>query len=76
MTEQQMRLIKKCKEAGHGWRKFAESVERQGKCTPKQMDVLIGMSLRLDTFQMRLPRGGGYKNNITDCEIMSFGLYI
>ena len=76
MTEQQMRLIKKCKEAGHGWRKFAESVERQGKCTPKQMDVLIGMALRLDTFQMRLPRGGGYKNDITDCEIMSFGLHI
>ena len=76
MTEQQMRLIKKCKEAGHGWRKFAVNVEKQGFCTPKQMDVLIGMALRLDTFQMRLPRGGGYKNNITDCEIMSFGLHI
>ena len=76
MTEQQMRLIKKCKEAGHGWRKFAVNVEKQGFCTPKQMDVLIGMVQRLDTFQMRLPRGGGYKNNITDCEIMSFGLYI
>lgn len=75
-TKQQRSLIDRCKKAGFGWRKFAESVERSGKCSDKQHAVLIRMVLRLDTFQMRLPSGGGYKNNITDCEIMSFGLHI
>ena len=75
-TEQQRSLIARCKGAGFGWAKFAESVERSGGCSPKQQDALIRMVQRLDTFQMRLPSGGGYNNNINDCEIMSFGLHI
>jgi hypothetical protein len=76
MTDEQQALIDRCKAAGFGWRKFAESVERSGQCSTKQHDALIGMIQRLDTFQMRLPSGGRYKNDITDCEIMSFGLHI
>jgi hypothetical protein len=76
MTNEQQALIDRCKAAGFGWRKFAESVERSGQCSKKQHDALISMVQRLDTFQMKLPSGGRYKNNITDCEIMSFGLHI
>jgi len=76
ITDEQRVLIDRCKRAGFGWRKFAESVESGGGCSPKQHAALIGMVQRLDTFQMRLPSGCGYKNNINDCEIMSFGLHI
>lgn len=73
-TERQQRLIDHCKSAGFGWRKFAESVERSGKCSPKQEDTLITMKQRIDTAKMQ---GKSYgKNNINDCEIMSFGLHI
>ena len=60
--------------AGYGWRKFAESVERSGTCSPKQEDVLIGMVQRIDTAERHFKSYG--KNNINDCEIMSFGLHI
>lgn len=43
LTERQIRLISKCKSAGYGWRKFAESVEKQGFCTHKQEEKLVEM---------------------------------
>ena len=73
-TERQQRLIDRCKKTGYGWRKFAESVERSGKCSPKQEDALIGMVQRIDTAECQFRSYG--KNNINDCEIMSFGLHL
>ena len=77
-TERQQRLIDHCKSAGFGWRKFAESVERSGKCSLKQEDTLITMKQRID--QAEAVKAGKFKsygkNNINDCEIMSFGLHI
>ena len=78
LTEKQLSLILVCKKAGFGWRKFAESVERNGKCTAKQEDVLCTMKQRIDQFEaVKAGRFKSYgKNNINDCEIMSFGLHI
>ena len=77
-TEKQQRLIDRCKKTGFGWLKFAESVERSGKCSPKQEDALCRMVQRID--QAEAVKAGKFrsygKNNINDCEIMSFGLYI
>lgn len=73
-TERQLKLIDVCKEAGFGWRKFAESVERSGQCSPKQEDTLCTMKQRIDTANTNFKSYG--KNNINDCEIMSFGLHI
>ena len=36
-------MIDRCKSAGYGWRKFAESVEKQGSCSDKQDSVLVSM---------------------------------
>lgn len=78
ITERQRGLIERCKKAGFGWRKFAESVERSGQCSPKQEDTLCTMTQRID--QAEAVKAGKFKsygeNNINDCEIMSFGLHI
>ncbi len=77
-TKRQRDLIDFCKKAGFGWRKFAESVERSGKCSTKQEDTLCTMKQRID--QAEAVKAGKFrsygKNNINDCEIMSFGLHI
>lgn len=73
-TERQQRLIERCKKTGYGWRKFAESVERSGSCSSKQEDALITMVQRIDTAECQFKSYS--KNNINDCEIMSFGLHI
>jgi hypothetical protein len=77
-TEQQRRLIDFCKAAGFGWRKFAESVEQSGKCSSKQEETLCIMKQRIDQYEaVKAGRFKSYgKNNISDCEIMSFGLHI
>lgn len=83
-TERQRELIDYCKKAGFGWKKFAESVELSGKCSPKQEDTLCSMKRRIDhakavksgKFKSYSNSKSYYKHNITDCEIMSFGLYI
>lgn len=74
ITERQKGLIDRCKKTGYGWRRFAESVEQSGKCAPKQEDSLIDMVLRIDTAERQFKSYS--KNNINDCEIMSFGLHI
>ena len=73
-TEQQQWLIDRCKKTGFGWRKFALNVERQGLCTYKQEQTLIAMVQRIDTAETNFKSYG--KNNINDCEIMSFGLHL
>ena len=73
-SERQRHLIDRCKKTGYGWRKFAESVERSGSCSPKQEDTLIMMVQRIDTAERQFKSYG--KNDINDCEIMSFGLHI
>jgi hypothetical protein len=73
-TERQRGLIDCCKKAGFGWRKFAESVERSGACSAKQEDTLCRMKQRIDTAACQFKSYS--KNNINDCEIMSFGLHI
>ena len=73
-TERQRNLIDFCKKAGFGWSKFAESVECSGKCSAKQEDTLCIMKQRIDTAACQFKSYG--KNNINDCEIMSFGLHI
>ena len=73
-TERQQRLIERCKKTGYGWKKFAESVERGGSCSPMQEDTLIKMVQRIDTAERQFKSYS--KNNINDCEIMSFGLHI
>ena len=77
-TERQQRLIDQCKKAGFGWSKFAESVERSGKCSAKQEDTLCTMKQRIDLAEaVKAGKFKSYgKNNINDCEIMSFGLNI
>jgi len=77
-TDKQQRLIDRCKKTGYGWRLFAESVERSGKCSSKQEDTLCSMVQRID--QAEAVKAGKFKsygkNNINDCEVMSFGLHI
>lgn len=73
-TEQQRSLIDRCKMAGFGWRKFAESVERSKSCSLAQENTLIKMVQRIDTAERQFKTYS--KNNINDCEIMSFGLHI
>jgi len=79
-TEQQLCMIKICKKAGYGWEKFATNVEKQGYCSPKQDDVLCSMSQRIDNALLlksrNLKKRKWYKNDISDCEAMSFGVYI
>ena len=43
----QLSYIEKCKSAGWGWKKFAESVEVSGSCTQKQEDTLFSMCCRI-----------------------------
>lgn len=78
LTERQQSLIDQCKKAGFGWKQFAESVERSGKCSPRQEDTLCTMKQRIDQAEaVKAGRFRSYgKNNINDCEIMSFGLHI
>ena len=51
MTETQQALISKCKATGHGWAKFAKSVEAQGFCSPKQEATLEKMVWRITNHQ-------------------------
>ena len=74
-TERQSELIAFCKTHGYGWRKFAESVEKSGRCTQRQEDVLCTMKQKIQAAKNNKTRGYG-KNSINDCEIMSFGLYL
>lgn len=53
-TEDQQRLINHCK--GYGWRKFAESVEKQEKCSPKQEKTLHSMVEQISLQQERSNR--------------------
>jgi len=77
-TEKQLKLIKRCKETGYGWKEFAVSVESQGRCSPKQEEVLVRMVKRIRKYEKWVysigPRRHSY--SISDCEIMSFGLHI
>jgi hypothetical protein len=77
-TERQRGLIDCCKKAGFGWRKFAESVESSGQCSPKQEDTLCTMKQRID--QAEAVKAGKFKSygksDINDCEIMTYGLHI
>ena len=77
-TERQRSLIDFCKKAGFGWQKFAESVERSGRCSPRQENTLCSMEQRITLVEAgKAGRFKSYgKNNINDCEIMSFGLHI
>jgi len=73
-TKRQIDLIAFCKSAGHGWKRFAESVEHRGKCSPKQEDTLCIMKQRIELAKVKFKNQR--KHNINECEIMSFGLYI
>lgn len=41
------------KSCGYGWAKYAESVEKQGNPSKKQLDMLKSMVRRVSTFQKR-----------------------
>lgn len=43
------RLIAYLKSVGFGWAKFAESVERSGRCSPRQLETLRSMEQRVRT---------------------------
>ena len=80
-SKTQQNVIDTCKEAGYGWAKFAESVEAQGWCSPKQERVLIGMVARISTANINKAqrRTKGYDHpgydNISDNEAMRSGDY-
>ncbi len=46
-SDKQQWLIDYCKEAGHGWSKYASSVEESGHCTPAQEITLRSMHTRI-----------------------------
>lgn len=73
LTERQQQLIEKCKRAGFGWRKFAESIEAQGWCSPKQEDTLCLMTQKID--HALAVKNGNFRNSggepsISDYEAM------
>ena len=77
----QQGLIDTCKENGYGWAKFAESVESQGYCSPRQETTLISMCSRISTAQINKSQRKskrydhpGY-DNISDNEAMRSGDY-
>lgn len=82
MTEYQQYLIKKAKSLGFGYAIFAVNVEQQGFCSVKQQIALENMissgEYRKNNWKPSTGRSGGlsYKHNLTDCEIMSFDLYL
>ncbi len=61
LTERQQKLIDKCKKAGYGWKKYAESVEAQGSCTPKQEDKLVEMYQKIQHAECR--KNGNFKHS-------------
>lgn len=73
LTSQQTRIIAHLKKVGFGYRKFAENVEKQGWCSAKQEDTLCNMYNKVNSPKPRYTR---WNDNITDNEIMSFGLHI
>ena len=40
-------LIALLKRVGYGWAKYAESVERSGQCSPRQLETLRSMDERI-----------------------------
>ena len=73
-TEKQLSLIERCKKTGYGWRKFALSVEASGRCSPAQEETLISMVQRISGAEAQKLRRRSYTHDISDCEVMSFGL--
>jgi hypothetical protein len=60
-TADQLALLRTCKNAGHGWAKFAASVERLGRCTPGQEQTLRNMVERIRAMSRdRGQRAGDY----------------
>lgn len=47
-TEEQRRLLDRCKAAGYGWKVFAEEIELLGRCSPSREKNLIAKVERLD----------------------------
>ena len=75
-TDRQRRLIDKAKAAGYGYFLFACSVEKQGRCSPKQEEALYNM---LNAYEFRKNNWRGkrssnpYSNDISDNEAMRSG---
>lgn len=71
-TEQQEELIQYLKGVGYGWGKFAQSVERQGWCSPKQEQVMKRMKQKVKDHR---PSRGMYAHvgDIADLHDFGFG---
>ncbi len=78
ITETYQEMINECKEAGHGWAKFAESIEKQGWCSLKQQETLQSMCGHISFMNICTRNSGkdhpGY-DNISDNEAMRSGDY-
>lgn len=49
--------ISQLKAAGHGWAKYAVSVEKQGWCSEKQRDTLVSMAHKVKPYIYTSGRG-------------------
>ena len=62
-TEQDLRLIEICKEAGYGWAKYARSVEKQGRINTRQNETLCRMVNRILRQRARAASSGNGRGN-------------
>ena len=52
ISKEASRLISRLKSVGYGWAKFAESVERSGRCTQRQLETMMSMDERIEAHML------------------------
>ena len=76
ITKQQQEIIDYLQGIGYGWAKFAQSVEKQGWCSDKQYETMVGMKQRILSKRSRRTSGDGYGGiGCSDSEAMDMGEY-
>lgn len=64
ISEEAQNDINYLKSRGYGWAKYAESVEKQGNLSEKQLDMLKSMVRRVSTFQKRTIETRAWANSL------------